>query len=129
MHKNYYKLVIFDLDLTLWDGEKLFSQTLPILEGLRQRGILMYIASFHLDAKACCEQLKINHFFDDIYYGRHWKKSDMVTTILQKNNDINANYVLFFDDNIDNIIDVGINTGVKTIHVNKDDGVKWRSIC
>jgi predicted phosphatase len=120
-----FKVAVFDLDLTLWDGKQLFPETVAILSKLRQEGVLMYVASFHQEAESCCKELGIIKFFERIFYGRHMSKSDMISIIMTIHNGLPVNELVFFDDNIDNIVEVGLTNRVRTIHVNKQRGISW----
>lgn len=128
MNKLDFSLAIFDLDLTLWDGKQLYKETRYILDTLKKQGIILYVASFHLYADRCCKKLGISHYFEDIYFGRDRKKSDMINDIMSRHKNINRHKVVFFDDNFDNLIDVSTHNSIKTIHINKNTGVTWNNI-
>jgi len=123
-----FKIAIFDLDLTLWDGNKLYPATLQILELFKKHNIKQYISSFNLQARNYCEHLKIDHYFEDIYYGRKFKKSQMVNEILRKNKTVDNRHIVFFDDNFDNIIDVFLTHNLKTIHIDPRKGITWKDV-
>jgi HAD superfamily phosphatase (TIGR01681 family) len=104
MAEYNFKVAVFDLDQTLWDGEKLYPTTLEILENLKNANIKMYICSYHLFPVECCQLLGIYDYFTAITYGRDRPKSSMIYEIIQHANVPNWE-VVFFDDNINNIID------------------------
>lgn len=124
---NRFKIVIFDLDDTLWDGKKLYDDTLLILVTLKKRGIKMYIASFNTDAAHCCKQLGINSYFEDILYGRNKTKLDMIKYISQKNPTVSQKEMIFFDDNFHNVREVRINSDVHAVIVGIN-GISWKYI-
>lgn len=121
-----FKIAIFDLDDTLWDGEKLFNDVKYILDTLKNNGVKLFIASYNLEAPLCCSCLTILDYFDEIIYDRRLKKSEMVKKILDKFTDINESEVVFFDDNIHNIHDVKVNTAVSACHVT--GGITWNNV-
>lgn len=121
-----FRIAVFDLDDTLWNGVKLFTDSKQILTALKAHGVKLYLASFHTDAKNCCRLLDIEHFFTDILYGIKKTKSEMIKYIINKNPNVLENEIAFFDDNMDNIRNVQMNTGVKTVYVS--DGIKWEHI-
>jgi FMN phosphatase YigB (HAD superfamily) len=125
-----FKIAVFDLDETLWDGTKLFYDTQYILSTLKSCGIKLYIASFHLDARTCCKDLNIEHYFDDILYGRDKTKLEMIKIIINKfgaDDNIAETDVIFFDDNQTNITDVKKNSSIKTVLVGTR-GINWNYI-
>lgn len=121
-----FRIAVFDLDDTLWNGIKLFTDSKQILTALKAHGIKLYLASFHTDAKNCCRLLNIDHYFTDILYGIEKTKSDMIKYIINKNPNVSEKEIAFFDDNIDNIINVRLNTNIKTVYVS--NGIKWDHI-
>ena len=118
-----FSVAVFDLDLTLWDGTKLYDDVINILQALKDAGIRLFIASFHLEAKKCCDLLGISFYFDEIYYGRTKSKADMIKDIKERHN-IYTYEIAFFDDNFNNILDVKKQHNIKTIHISKD-GLSW----
>jgi FMN phosphatase YigB (HAD superfamily) len=111
-----YKLAIFDLDGTLWNGKELFTDTISILTILRNLDVKLYIASFHQDAYNCCIRLGIAHFFEDIIYGRGRSKFNMIESIMKLTN-ITGDEIIFFDDILHNIRDVQKNSNITSILV------------
>ena len=122
-----FKIAIFDLDNTLWNGETLFEDTKLILSTLKSSGVKMYIASFHNNAAACCKQLGIDSYFEDILYGRNKSKLDMVKYVIKVNPSAMQTEMVFFDDDTYNINDISVNTEVHVIHIN-NTGIRWDSI-
>lgn len=99
------KLVVFDLDNTLWRGVLLEGEVTPVaglhelFRALDERGILLSIASKNApdDAMRRLEQLGLADFL--IYPQIGWgPKSDSVQRIV-KAIDIGADTVMFVDDN------------------------------
>lgn len=119
-----FKLAIFDLDLTLWDGNKLYSDIHSILKRLKSQNIKLYIASYNLSAMECCKMLEIEKYFDGIYYGRGTTKNTMIKNIMQQNINIKENEIIFFDDQLINFKD--LNKKIKTIHCK--NGLSWINI-
>lgn len=122
-----FKIAIFDLDDTLWNGKKLFDDTKLILSTLKNSGVKMYIASYHMDAIVCCKHLGIESYFEDILYGRNKTKLDMINYIISKNPSVEQAEMVFFDDNKINIKDIKANTNVHVIHIG-DTGIKWETV-
>ncbi len=122
-----FKIAVFDLDDTLWNGKKLFNDVKYILTTLKTYGIKLYIASYNLNAPDCCKYLSIYHYFDGILYGRNSNKLDMINMIREDNADIEENNIIFFDDNIDNIDIVKNNSNIMTCLVDSN-GLRWNNI-
>ena len=118
-----FKIAVFDLDLTLWNSEDLYPDVLSILQMLKQCNIPLYIASFHKEALQCCDDLNISNYFDNIYYGRHMNKLQMINEIKKQHVDIQDHEIVFFDDNPHNIQHVQKNSNIKSILVN--EGLSW----
>lgn len=138
-----FRAAIFDLDMTLWDGSKLYPDVVQILDDLQRRNIPMYIASFHTMAADCCKYLDIYKYFNSIHYGRSQTKSQMVDDILRQLN-YHPSDVVFFDDMIANILDVKTHNNVTVVHVPRGlshksiplvsqkcgaHGVCWQNLC
>lgn len=122
-----FKLAIFDLDLTLWDGCNLYADIHSILQKLKSEGIRMYIASYNTAAIDCCKMLGIDGYFNGIYYTLYHQgatKLNMILEILQNNSDIKDSEVVFFDDHPTNIKDIGMATKIKSIHIDRF-GLSW----
>jgi FMN phosphatase YigB (HAD superfamily) len=122
-----FKIAVFDLDQTLWDGRKLYSDVRNILETLRKGGISMYVASFHTDAANVCKELGIGSFFKKIHYGIEKNKLEMIREILIDIPEAKESDVAFFDDNYENIKLVKKETDIRCIHV-VDSGITWYHI-
>jgi FMN phosphatase YigB (HAD superfamily) len=122
-----FRIAIFDLDLTMFDGKKLYTDVVSILHHLKSNGVKLYVASFHLDAENCCKELSIADYFEEIHYGRDRSKADMIMSIIKKNRIITHHDVVFFDDNFENIRDVKMRTNVRAIHID-DFGLSWINV-
>ncbi len=122
-----FKIAVFDLDQTLWDGRKLYSDVTNILKTLHKKGISMYVASFHTDALNVCKELGINQFFKKIHYGIERNKLEMIRNILIDLPEAKESDVAFFDDNYENIKLVKKETNIRCIHV-VDSGITWYHI-
>ena len=123
-----FKIAIFDLDWTLWDGTQLYAETVQILTNLASHGIHMYVASFHTSAQEQCKMLGIDHFFTGILYGRDRPKSEMIRDIIAHHQNVLPSDIVFFDDTFENLLEVKMAHNIKTIHVSKSDGITWRDI-
>ncbi len=121
-----FKVVIFDLDLTLWNGRVMYNDTLQILKYMRKNNIPMYIASFHSAAPFVTHNLGIINYFNEIHYGQFSSKAHMISQILKYHPNVKKNEILFFDDDKFNIEDVRRKHGIRTIHVK--NGIKWNDI-
>jgi soluble P-type ATPase len=122
-----FKIAVFDLDYTLWDGTKLFSDTVDILKTLKQKGIPLYIASFHTDALNVCKDLQIDHFFQRVLYGIDRTKLDMIRDILSDHTTVSESDTVFFDDNYENIQLVKKESSVRCVHI-PEGGITWYHI-
>jgi FMN phosphatase YigB (HAD superfamily) len=122
-----FKIAIFDLDQTLWNEEELYENTINILRTFYRYSIKMYIVSFNLLANECCEWLGITYYFDKIYFTREKTKLQIIQEILNENEDVNENEVIFFDDLLNNITEVNDGSNVQTIHI-KNGGIDWTYI-
>jgi HAD superfamily phosphatase (TIGR01681 family) len=127
MPKQYsFKLAVFDLDQTLWDGRQLYDDVKNVLNNLKESGVIMHVASFHLEARKCCEYLNIQNYFSSIQYGRTRTKAQMINDILIQTPYIQRDDVVFFDDNFENIINVRMQLNIKTVHIN--NGLSSRDV-
>ncbi len=99
------KLVIWDLDNTIWDGILLENneiilrrEVLNILQSLDQRGILQSIVSKNEYSLAYSKlkELKIDHFF--ILPQITWNAKSTSVNYLIKKLDIDQKFVIFIDD-------------------------------
>lgn len=122
-----FKIAIFDLDDTLWNGKTLFDDTRLILSTLKSSGVKMYVASYHTGAAECCSMLGIDKYFEEILYGREKSKLDMVNYIIEKNPTVDQREMVFFDDNYDNVMSVRDGTKVHVIRI-EDTGIRWEYV-
>jgi HAD superfamily phosphatase (TIGR01681 family) len=120
-------IIVFDLDETLWDGDTLYKNIKDILSYYKSRGCKLYVASFHTDAHNVCKELHIDHYFDNIYYGRGKNKLEMIRDILDENYGAFESDVIFFDDNYENIHVVRNNSYVNAVLVGVY-GVTWNDV-
>jgi hypothetical protein len=121
-----YKIFIFDLDLTLWDGRCLYPDVYGILTFLKSINKMLYVVSYHSHAKMCCEYLQIQDFFNNILYDRNVEKNVMVKNILREHQNIKEEEIVFYDDQLINILDVYKNNKILSILI--EEGLKWEHI-
>lgn len=121
-----FKIAIFDLDFTLWDGKMLYKDVFEILYCLQQSNIKMYIVSYNSHAKDVCKSLGIVEFFHDIYNQRNVPKSYLINHIAKLNKIYISKSNIFFDDDMKNIDDVTKYGCATAVLVKK--GLKWRHI-
>lgn len=121
-----FKLAIFDLDETLWNGKCLYKDTKSILSTLKSCGIPIYLATFNNDALKTCERLDILYYFDDIKHGRDKTKYQMIKEILSMHAQLKEHEIAFFDDNPINIEGVTKKSNVRTVFV--QNGIEWTHV-
>jgi FMN phosphatase YigB (HAD superfamily) len=110
------KLFVFDLDDTLWNGEKLYPQVVKILNALKRRRIKIAMISYNFMANEICEKLNIEYFFDKIVCkcrqqiewqdGKQTLMKDLIDEF-----DVKPCEVVFYDDqqfNIDKTREIGV---------------------
>lgn len=123
------KLAIFDMDQILFD-ETLYKGVENILEKLKQNNYKMAIASYNPYAEWLCDRYSITPYFDIIC--GHPPTSDLgklvhIDEIFQyyKKNKISVSEqdTVFYDDNKQNIQEVGQNTKINCVHI-KEGGIK-----
>lgn len=122
-----FKLAIFDLDETLWDGSSLYPDTKSILTTLKLQGMHLYIASFNPDAPKTCDNLGIHQYFNNIEYGSGKSKYQMIKEILKKHPTIPERDIVFYDNDADNVADVKKRLNINVVHINST-GIKWYDI-
>jgi phosphoglycolate phosphatase-like HAD superfamily hydrolase len=118
-----FKIAIFDLDMTLWDGNTLYESAYNILKFLRNQNVDLYMISYNHQAYHICEKLGILKYFKRIYKDNTKKKSEIIKTIPEIQIE---QHVVFFDNDIWNILDVMSDTNVKPILIS--NGIKWENI-
>ena len=77
------RVIVFDLDFTIWDGKKIYPNIIPLLESLKTSASL-YVASFNLVAPDVCRKLNIHDYFTDILYDRSLTKKQMMIEIMNR---------------------------------------------
>lgn len=116
-------ILIFDLDWTLWDGDKLYEDVIPILNLCQSKNMHMYIASHNSKADKYCKNLGIDKYFTNIFFNKN-PKSKMIECIIRSHGHTD---MCFFDDNFDNLIDVfNICDHITTVHT--PQGLQWKNI-
>lgn len=112
-----FKVAVFDLDETLWNGRTLFPDVIKIFELLKQQSITIYIASYHLDPSSVCKQLGLDKYISGVFFGRNRLKSDMIKDIIAIHSNLTPDKFIFFDDNYRNTKDVREKTMINTVCV------------
>jgi len=127
-----YKLVIFDLDLTLLYAGKLYCEVLYILNFLRTNNVLIALASYNSNADGELRYHGIDDFFQYILY-EDWHeknsldwKHQMLSEILSLSG-IPSNESVFFDDNNNNL-NTARRLGITAVEVNPKTGVNMELI-
>ena len=127
-----YKLVIFDLDLTLLDSSGLYPEVLEILEFLKSNNVLVALASCNASAYHKLRYHGIEYFFQHVLY-ENWNliefidwKYHMLSEILSLSG-IPSNETVFFDDN-DNNLNTARSLGITPVEVNPKTGVSMELI-
>jgi predicted phosphatase len=125
--KNNFKIAVFDLDGTLWNGIAPFDEGLKVLNYLKSCGLRLYIASFHTAAEECCHYMRIAHYFHGFHYGQDRSKLAMIREVLRReeNADVAEHEVVFFDDLPSNVEEVCGSSAVRAVKVEADAGVCW----
>ena len=116
------KLLIFDLDNVLHLAKVSVNQRkayearlLPWLQELKERGILLAVASTNGQADETLKAMKIRHFFDHVEADAStYDKTQMLKTILEKYPHVLISEITFFDDDYDNIL-VAQKLGIQAI--------------
>lgn len=121
-----FKVAIFDLDLTLWDGKNLYEDAYDILYTMKNTGVKLYVVSYNLFANKVCQELGISKFFDQIFERRRIPKSIIVNYITQSNKTTKHIDTTFYDDRLDNITDVKMRS--RAVPVLVENGIKWTDI-
>ncbi|NBP15437.1 HAD family hydrolase [bacterium] len=127
-----YKLVIFDLDLTLLYAGKLYCEVRDILEYLKTNDVLIALASYNAEADYKLRYHGIEDFFQYIFY-EDWQqknsldwKHQMLSEILSLSG-IPSNETVFFDD-YGNNLDTARRLGITAVEVDPDQGVNMKLI-
>lgn len=116
-------VAVFDLDGTLWDGNELFPDVPDILENLAESRVPVYLASFNTCALEVCKILEIEHYFEQIIYGRDKSKLEMLKIVMGFHPDVPQHQVVFYDDDPYNITEVKKNSNITAIHTAA--GIHW----
>ncbi len=146
------ELVVFDLDFTLWDCDgvwcdcttppfkkqgsqvtdslnrsiRLYSDVLSILEHCQSLNLKMALAS-RTSEPEWAKQLIALHQIEDYFIQNEIYPGSKITHFKQLQSNLNIAYknMLFFDDEMRNIKEVG-GLGVKAVYV--EQGLNWRLI-
>ena len=124
----YIKLFVFDLDDTLWNGERLYPDVLRILRSLKKHpNIQVAMLSYNWGANEICNRLGIIDYFDKIVCRCdspvEWQ--DGKQTLMRKlvaDFGVAPDEVVFYDDQEHNIVktkEIGVysfNVGHKGIN-------------
>lgn len=122
------RLSIFDLDATLWDGEQLFKDVLPILEYLRKRGDYIYIATFNNNGPGILNRLGILNYFRGGAYGKNHTKFEMIQQIIKNMHmryGLSATNIVFYDDLKKNINEVSTKSNGYVNAIYTPNGLTW----
>jgi predicted phosphatase len=116
------RLYVFDLDETLWDGSKLYDEVAEMLQGLREAGHFVYIATFNTRGPEVLARLGIAKWFHGGAFGRDASKLTMVQQCMHHVRTVHGYtplHVEFFDDQMTNISGVHRGTGgrVRAVHI------------
>jgi FMN phosphatase YigB (HAD superfamily) len=120
-----FKICIFDLDYTLWDGEVLYPDTIKILKHLFSSGVSLYVSSRNANAVDCCKNLGIYNYFINIQCTMDSKVST-INKILTENINVEKSNVIFYDDSFKNLIQVSQSCGICTRLIR--NGIKYSDI-
>jgi len=103
--KKEVKVVVWDLDNTLWDGTLVEGDEVRLKPGVEEvirildsRGILQSVASKNNfdDAMNKLKELKVDDYF--IYPEIHWNAKSTSLAAIQKNINVGMDTILFIDD-------------------------------
>ncbi len=137
------RLVIFDLDLTLWNGTELYPDVVKILKKLRDNKVSVAMASHNVDALKIAHWLKIHHYFDIVVAGHFrnpsidlrdrfaiYEKTTHLTKIINWYADSGTYFtpdeILFVDDN-SFVLHSVVEQKIKTCHVPDGVTLAWLS--
>ncbi len=120
-----FKLAIFDLDKTLWDGTKLYPDVFEILFYMKQVGVKMFVVSLNPSAKEICQRLGIANFFEAFHGAPDIRKALLIHKIKIKNN-VPSRWAIFFDDDFNHIVDTFRHRVCKVRHITK--GLSWENV-
>jgi phosphoglycolate phosphatase-like HAD superfamily hydrolase len=120
------KVVILDLDMTLWDGEKMYKDSLEIMKYLNDRCIKVYCISANMYPRTVCEQLGISQYFHRIYCSRDSSKISIIKNkILKRHPWLYSHEMMAFDDQYTQLLELmtAFNGSIHLFHVNENTGI------
>jgi HAD superfamily phosphatase (TIGR01681 family) len=137
------KLVVFDIDYTIHNVKDKYmpKHVLDILQFFRHNNIPIAIASLNQYAQYVLKCYKIYHLFSSVEYRQKINECHTNEQIneynslsktqmfhrLSKKFKINYEEMLFFDDNVLNIIDAK-EIGIKAVYVNPNKLITWTNV-
>lgn len=103
------KVIIFDLDETLWDSDKgeykLFDEVDEVLNTLKEKGYRMAICSHNSKAEKIVKYLEIKSYFEIVVGGFYDDfKIHNLHLIMKHFSDVSLEECVFFDDMVENCI-------------------------
>jgi soluble P-type ATPase len=125
------KVVIMDLDLTLWDGDQLYKGTLEVLQYLNDRCIKVYCVSANAFPKTICENLNINQYFHRIYSSRDTTKSLIIKNkIIRRYPWLYSHELMAFDDQMEELIlyQQAHDSSINLYHVDHKTGIDFAEV-
>ncbi|NDC95075.1 hypothetical protein EB118_15970 [bacterium] len=127
-----YKLVIFDLDLTLIHDKGLYSDVVDILKLLQMHNVSIALASYNANAGKMLQQYGIENYFQHIFY-EDWIFKDVLDWKHQMLSDIlsltgiPSHETVLFDDNKHNL-NTAKSLGITAVQVTPQIGVDMKLI-
>lgn len=115
-------LIVFDLDETLWDGNRLFDNIGYMLRKLNENNHYVCLATFNKNPIPILNKFNIYNYFRVIVYNNKKSKLSMIQHC-KKMLKLSPNYkTLFFDDNPVNIFETDGMYNCKSFYV--PDGIR-----
>lgn len=126
-HYIKFRAVIFDLDLTLWDGRALYRDALDIIKFCVDQRVKLFIVSFNKNAiEICHDLLKIGIYFNLICYVEpHDTKANAINILIRDFN-LSRPTIIFYDDDLRNVYSVYKTVNICCIHAKT--GITWGHI-